>query len=76
MVNWNSKRQGKFREGHRVRIKRQKSVKHFRAGNMPITGVVIAVDENHYDGHWRRPVKIRFDDGRESWWRRGEIAHE
>lgn len=60
--------------GKRVRIKRKKSVKHFQAANMPITGTITAVDDTHFDGYTNRPILVRFDDGRETWWQRKELA--
>lgn len=56
-----------------VVITNPKSVRHFAACAMPITGKVIEIDHNHIEGRHRRPVKVRFDDGRETWWGMWEL---
>jgi len=62
-----------FDVGDKVAIKRKKSVKHFRANNMPITGKIVKVDEEYQEGVSLRPIKVQFVDGRESWWGRWEL---
>jgi hypothetical protein len=60
--------------GDRIKITRHDSV-HWYTGDrilivdpMPITGTIIEKDLNHLEGCHARPLKVRFDDGRETWW--------
>lgn len=67
----------RYRLGTAVRITNPKSVKHFSGPRpsdaMPIIGMVIKIDEDHWEGQWPRAIQVRFMDGRESWWNRSEL---
>ena len=59
--------------GDRIKITRHDSVHwytggHMRDDPMPITGTIVEKDLNHLEGYHARPLKVRFDDGRETWW--------
>jgi len=57
----------------RVVLTRPESVKHFQIANMPITGMIVAIDHDHVQGQHSRPYLIRFDDGRDGWYARWEF---
>ncbi len=61
------------RTGDRVAITRKKSVIHFKANKMPICGVIVKIEDEHKDGIVPRPIQVRFDDGRVSWWGSWEL---
>ena len=64
--------------GDRVILTRHKSVAHFTGAHMrdkpmAITGNVLDVDYEHYEGQHRREICIGFDDNRISWYGSWEI---
>ena len=64
--------------GDRVIITRSKSVRHFAGPRyedaMTIVGMIIEYDTKHFDGIHHRPILVRFDDSRESWWASWELC--
>ena len=64
--------------GDRVILTRHKSVAHFTGAHMrdkpmAITGNITEIDWDHDEGEHSRPIEIRFDDGRRSWYGEWEI---
>ena len=59
--------------GQRVQVLRKKSVLHLEVMNMSIQGEIIDIDDNNKMGKTPRPFKVRFDDGRETWWQAWEL---
>lgn len=59
--------------GDKVRLTRRESVEHFREAGMPTVGIIAEIDADHMEGRSHRPVKVKFTDGRESWYGSWEI---
>jgi hypothetical protein len=60
--------------GDRVVLTRKKTINHFLAGRMSITGEVVRIDEEHYVGLSNRPIFVMFDgDGRIASYSRIEV---
>lgn len=63
----------KFRIRDKVMLRPgSKSYKHF-INYMPVEGMIIAVDDDHYQGQSHRPYLVRFVDDRTSWYGYGEL---
>ena len=64
----------KFKVRDQVALKPgSKSYKHF-IDYMPVEGMIMTVDDDHYTGKSHRPYKVRFVDGREAWYAYGELV--
>lgn len=50
-----------------------KSYRHF-VNYMSVSGEIIKIDNEHYQGKHRRPYLVRFTDSRESWYAANEIT--
>ena len=57
----------------KVKIVRKDTIEHWKVMDYPLTGRIVTIDSNHMEGLSHRPICVRFDDGRESWWASQEL---
>lgn len=56
-----------MKTGDGVRITNRKSVYHGQSGRIE------QIDQNHHEGVYKRPIKVRLDSGSASWYQASEL---